>query len=1279
MNLKRSLDRISQLMSLFLTQVKADTAMGKTDINKVAETVLIPLFTEVYSYTALKNLNYDASNYPGIDLGDETARVAFQITSTPDSEKIKKTLRKFTTYKLYKKYDRLIIYILTEKQKSYSGSGYEEIIQGKFAFDKDNDIWDYRDILREVANFQIDKARKVESILEANFGEGRTLTEWEVVDNVERIVNEYSQLFVGREEESQKLDKFFSENSSGLMLVTAGAGFGKTALLANWVNAWRDKDCFIAYHFFTQRYRSVKSAYRNLLRQLYIYYKPTYEQIPNDEEELKIRLYNLLREYAAREAEPLIIVIDGLDEAENTFSPPFPNPLPENVYVIASARAEEGDEHKYLEYWTDNSQKLNLSRLSGGAIAQWLRNTDKLAAFAEDTDFVAELDEKTQGFPLYLRYLTEELSRVQGQDVREVLAQTPKGFEQYVEQQLRRLDELDLPDERWQFFALLAVAKGVLEKEDIKALTGMRDRQLRQLHQCWQVTRWMRITETKLYAFAHPLLATTFAEKLEDDAKDAKDALIEYCAKWQKHQSCYALRHYAEHLSEAKRWEELYAIARDKDFAVAQREQLPDEPDLSLKTVQAALLGAAETDNAGAMAEFMLVHARQLMQTTVQESPLDALRSGSLERALGLADFYEIERCVLWYLLLAWELKDIGKLTEAEATLERLQNKKLPRLSLWWEGDYGAYLLAHIFDVSTEAFTNLHNFLLEDGDLHDLCRHLVAGTHFSHALNVMQGMNSNLDKASVLEEVAVAQAQAGKLAEAYQTAQKIGKLMRGKYHWDRAIKAVAIAYAQAGEFTAALEKAQEIHGSWEQEEALVEIAKARNGHQEEAQATFELAEETEPQIESEAIEVALEIDDSDDSLKKDETLRTRSVVLAKVDKLKQALELAQKIDCELLRAWALLEIAIEQVNVSKPETARTALAITLGMKNRIDKENQKVLKQEIIAVMLAEARKFEAAREKTQSIKNKARKICAMKSIAYLQVQAGQRNEALATLNDALAIARAMKGKNLIFFALKVVAVAFAQAGEITAAIEITREIIDEGIQAEAIKSIAIIQVQNGDFDKALETVDKIDRELTPEDFFLAKTTVQARAKKFDAALDTANEMINEFTWRWSKAMSQIAVSRAQAKEFDAALKTVLAIKDISQQATVLGYIAAEQAKAGDIKAAQSTFNEALGKARQVGQEVERAATLEAIAEAQVVARFALHAVKTAETILTNRSKHVSNIAQAFVETGDQENFKKLLIPCAYYLNAAYQMCRHLARLYPEKAEDLANVLSKLN
>jgi hypothetical protein len=50
-----------------------------------------------------------------------------------------------------------------------------------------------------------------------------------------------------------------------------------------------------------------------------------------------------------------------------------------------------------------------------------------------------------------------------------------------------------------------------------------------------------------------------------------------------------------------------------------------------------------------------------------------------------------------------------------------------------------------------------------------------------------------------------------------------------------------------------------------------------------------------------------------------------------------------------------------------------------------------------------------------------------------------------------------------------------------------------------------------------------------------------------------------------------------------------------------------------------------------------------------------------------------------FAETGDKVNFKRLLIPCAYYLDTAYQMCGYLARLYPEQASAVAQVLSKLN
>ena len=43
-------------------------------------------------------------------------------------------------YGLYQKYDRLIIYILKEKQTSSSGSRYEAITQNLFSFDKEQDI-----------------------------------------------------------------------------------------------------------------------------------------------------------------------------------------------------------------------------------------------------------------------------------------------------------------------------------------------------------------------------------------------------------------------------------------------------------------------------------------------------------------------------------------------------------------------------------------------------------------------------------------------------------------------------------------------------------------------------------------------------------------------------------------------------------------------------------------------------------------------------------------------------------------------------------------------------------------------------------------------------------------------------------------------------------------------------------------------------------------------------------------------------------------------------------
>ena len=174
MILQEARDKIRNLMSIFVHQVKCAVAMGQTDLMRDSETVLTPLLSVAYNCPNLRNLNEtERSNYPAIDLADDEARVAFQITSRKDLGKVKHTLQMFTTHKLYKKYDRLFIYVLTERQGSYSEDRCKEIVRDRFDFNPDRDILDYRDVLKIIGNLEIDKTHRIQNSLEAHIGENK--------------------------------------------------------------------------------------------------------------------------------------------------------------------------------------------------------------------------------------------------------------------------------------------------------------------------------------------------------------------------------------------------------------------------------------------------------------------------------------------------------------------------------------------------------------------------------------------------------------------------------------------------------------------------------------------------------------------------------------------------------------------------------------------------------------------------------------------------------------------------------------------------------------------------------------------------------------------------------------------------------------------------------------------------------------------------------------------------------------------------------------------------
>lgn len=191
--------RISQLLSRFTEQVRILNSNGEFSINIHAENILIKVFNVIFDCN-LKNVNYEENKiYPSIDLRDRSKRIAIQVTSIGNIEKIKHTLSGFVENGLYKDFDILYIYIITEKQKTYKQSSIDDIIGKKFVFSSDF-IIDKTDLyikLNAINDIQI--IESVYQLLENQFADRQLYDKWNLYckglcEYDQYIINLYSYL-----------------------------------------------------------------------------------------------------------------------------------------------------------------------------------------------------------------------------------------------------------------------------------------------------------------------------------------------------------------------------------------------------------------------------------------------------------------------------------------------------------------------------------------------------------------------------------------------------------------------------------------------------------------------------------------------------------------------------------------------------------------------------------------------------------------------------------------------------------------------------------------------------------------------------------------------------------------------------------------------------------------------------------------------------------------------------------------------------------------------------
>ena len=154
---------IADKLAYMESQIKRYGEIRLLDENTAMEDVVCELLNIMYGYH-LQNLNRKKENFPGIDLGDETSRVAVQVTSNTSRNKVSETIKKFEQHGCAKQYDKLIVFILGTRsnfQKEFSTNTVQ--------FTAEDNIMDFTTLTKRLKELDLQTLKRVHDYLEGEY------------------------------------------------------------------------------------------------------------------------------------------------------------------------------------------------------------------------------------------------------------------------------------------------------------------------------------------------------------------------------------------------------------------------------------------------------------------------------------------------------------------------------------------------------------------------------------------------------------------------------------------------------------------------------------------------------------------------------------------------------------------------------------------------------------------------------------------------------------------------------------------------------------------------------------------------------------------------------------------------------------------------------------------------------------------------------------------------------------------------------------------------------
>jgi len=364
------------------------------------------------------------------------------------------------------------------------------------------------------------------------------------------LLEDRLRIFGGRRDAIASIGEFI-QSVGGYLVVTAPAGFGKSALMASLVSS---TPAAFAYHFFTTLYDAdglnEDFFLRNVIQQLAEWHGRRGE-LPENRADLRA-LYQELIEQSLDKAR--VLVLDGLDEVRDwSLRPYLSRHLPENMHIVTTVRDVGQDwlrEYGFPPSQTQNLALRGLSRdelvevlLSAGGAASTLAGNasavhrlETIAAYPEDAAVGAD--------PFLARVLAEDAAR----GVANFESYTT-GLNAYLDGWWRDLRSVAGEQPIRDLLGTLTVTLGPISGENLQSINeSLQDSWATDLFEqvLRSVRRFVLGDDRTGYALAHPRLQTYMQTRIKTQHYLSK--VLSYCERWPDHHSRYALENYARHL-----------------------------------------------------------------------------------------------------------------------------------------------------------------------------------------------------------------------------------------------------------------------------------------------------------------------------------------------------------------------------------------------------------------------------------------------------------------------------------------------------------------------------------------------------------------------------------------------------------------------------------------------------------------------------------------------------------------------------------------------------------